>query len=244
MTNMALRQNKTGQREQGVTLIIVMVMLLLATVVVLGSTRVGWLNEKLVGSESDRQRAFAAAEALIRDAQRDIRGLQVDNTTPCSTDTGYVGCRNFEGGKPFYPQNDSDLDILETRVTGTGTLNSCSEGICLPSSVTTLNSSTWSNSASLAQMTTSTIAAKYGQYTGASPAAAGNPLLLGDAWYWVEVFKFSKAGGTQLTGLNFPIPDQENPFIYRITAYVEGVRPGTRVWLRTIFVPYPQNQIK
>lgn len=51
--------------QQGIALIVVMVMLLLATIVVLGSARLGWLNERMVGSESDHQRAFAAAEALI-----------------------------------------------------------------------------------------------------------------------------------------------------------------------------------
>jgi type IV pilus assembly protein PilX len=229
-------------RQRGVTLIIVMVMLLLATVVVLGSTRVGWLNEKLVGSESDQQRAFAAAEALIRDAERDIKGLLEDNVTPCSTTVGFVGCRNFAGGQPFFPQDDSDLDVLATRVTGPGTFNACSQGICLPATVTTLNSATWSTTTTLAAMTATTVASTYGQYTGASPAAAGNPLLLGDAWYWVEVFRYTTSGGLLQPAFNLPIPDQSSPFVYRITAYVRGVRPGTRVWIRSVFVPNPQNQ--
>lgn len=245
---MALKMQSQQKRERGVTLIIVMVMLLLATVVVLGSTRVGWLNEKLVGSESDQQRAFAAAEALVRDAERDIKGLQVDNSTPCSTSTAFVGCRDFGASRPFFPQEDDDLDLLATRV-ASGT-NSCLQGICLPSSVTALNSATWTGS-SLQSMTagtgTAAIAATYGQYTGASAAAAGNPLLAASspprAWYWVEVFRYTDAAGLlNSAGTSVPIPDRKHPFVYRITAYVQGVKPGTRVWLRSIFVPYPQNQ--
>lgn len=239
---------KTSQRKQaGISLIIVMVMLLLGSVVVLGSTRLGWLNEKMVGSESDQQRAFAAAEALVRDAERDIKGLQVDNSTPCSTNTAYVGCRDFGSGRPFFPQEDDDLDLLSSRVAG-GT-NSCRQGICLPASVTTLTSATWTGSA-LATMTagtgTASIAATYGQYTGASPAAAGNPLLSANpaqAWYWVEVFRYTDAAGLlQPAGTSMPIPDKKHPFVYRITAYVQGLKPGTRVWLRSVYVPFPQNQ--
>lgn len=244
-----MKQHRIGKsRQTGISLIVVMVMLLLGSVVVLGSTRLGWLNEKMVGSESDQQRAFAAAEALIRDAERDIKGLQIDNSTPCSTNAAYVGCRNFGGNHPFFPQEDDDLDLLKSRVTA-GT-NSCLQGICLPASVTTLNSATWSGS-SLSTMTagtgTATIAATYGQYTGANPATAGNPLLSAtnpaQGWYWVEVFRYTDAAGLlQPASSSMPIPDKKHPFVYRITAYVEGLKPGTRVWLRSVFVPFPQNQ--
>ncbi len=243
---MKLRQTVNSRRQRGVSLIVVMIMLLLGTIVVLSSTRIGWLNEKLVGSESDYQRAFAAAEALLRDAERDIKGLQIDNVTPCQAAANFVGCRNFTANRPFFPQDDDDLDLLAARVAG-GT-NSCLQGICLPATVTTLGTATWGTTAALASMTagtgTATIAATYGQYTGASPAAAGNPLLSapGNAWYWVEVFRYTDAAGLITAAGNVPIPDKKHPFVYRITAYVQGLKPGTRVWLRSVFVPYPQNQ--
>lgn len=242
-----------GRRQQGVSLIVVMVMLLLGTIVVLSSTRVGWLNERLVGGESDYQRAFAAAEALIRDAERDIRGLQIDNVTPCNIAAGFVGCRNFAGNQPFFPQEDNDLDLLQARLT-TGT-NSCLQGICLPAAVTTLNAATWTTN--LAAMTAGTgvtsIAAKYGEFTGIDPTTASNPLLRWSrpgvvpavaprAWYWVEVFRYTDAAGIVAAAGNVPIPDKKHPYVYRITAYVQGMKGGTRVWLRSIFVPRPQNQ--
>ncbi len=53
---------------------LVLIFLLLAIISVLGAYRAGFLNERMVGNESDYNRAFAAAEALIRDAEMDIRG--------------------------------------------------------------------------------------------------------------------------------------------------------------------------
>lgn len=236
--------------QRGASLIVVMVVLLLGTLVVVGSTRVGWFNELLVGSESDYQRAFAAAEALIRDAERDIKGVQADNFTPCKVGAHYIGCRDFGAGHPFFPQEDTDLDLLENRVTGAGSFNQCLQGICRPTSADTLGEAAWNTPSALAAMTagtgTTAIAATYGAYTGAAPAAAGNPLLSATsptrAWYWVEVFRYSDAGGIMNAAGNVPIPDQKHPFIYRITAYVQGIKGGTRVWLRSVFVPYPQNQ--
>lgn len=233
--------------QRGVSLIVVMVLLLLATIAVLGSTRTGWLNEMIVSSESDQQRTFAAAEALIRDAERDIRGMQLDGT-PCQTGAQFEGCRDFGASNPFFPQEDLDLDLLKARISAGSGVNDCLQGICLPPSIDSLQRANWETQAALDTMTAGTgataIGATYGQYTGATPADAGNPILSAatpQAWYWVEVFRYSDAAGL-LPASNVPIPDRRSPYVYRITAYAQGLKPGTRVWLRSIFVPSPQNQ--
>lgn len=238
--------------QRGISLIVVMVMLLLGTIVVLSSTRLGWLNERLVGGESDYQRAFAAAEAMVRDAERDIHGLRMDHITPCNITAGYIGCRNFLGGQPYFPQDDDDLDLLQPRLVAGA--NTCLQGICLPATVTALNATNWTTN--LAAMTAAvgnaSVAARYGEFTGANPAAAGNPLLSWSrpgvapvvaprAWYWVEVFRYNNAGGIVVATGNVPIPSRKHPFVYRITAFVQGMKPGTRVWLRSIYVPRPQT---
>ena len=61
------------------------------------------------------------------------------------------------------------------------------------------------------------------------------------AWYWVEVFRYSSAAGILNAASDLPVPDRRHPFVYRITAYAKGFKPGTRVHLRSVFVPYPQN---
>lgn len=242
-------------RQQGIALIVVMVMLLLATIVVLGSTRLGWLNERMVGSESDHQRAFAAAEALIRDAERDIKGLQADGTTPCQKGPSFIGCRPFAAGAPFFPQSLADLDLLRARLKA-GT-NNCLRGVCLPDTTDTLNREPWTTQ--LAAMTAGTgeasVPARYGEFTGLDPASTGNALLqwsrpgvtpavAARAWYWVEVFLYTEAAGMAAVSEHRLAPDPTQPFVYRITAYVQGMKPGTRVWLRSVYVPRPTADLE
>lgn len=231
--------------QRGVALLVVMAALLLTSIALLGSLQVGWLGERRVGSESDTQRAFAAAEALIRDAELDILGLRADGT-PC--ESGAVarpGCRAGTDAAPFFPQTDEDLDLLRSRVLA-GYRN-CLQGVCLPDSLNALDGA-WVDD--LAAMTSDrgeiAIAATYGQFTQAVPEKAGNPLLDAvppRAWYWVEVFRYSPAAGILNPAGDLPIPDRRRPFVYRITAYVHGLKPGTRVHLRSVFVPYPQNPL-
>jgi type IV pilus assembly protein PilX len=223
--------------QHGVSLIVVMVVLLLGTLLMLGSTRVGTLHSALVGSESDAQLAFAAAEALMRDAELDIRGKRADGQ-PCNTDpTLAVGCRSL--ADPFFPESDDDLDVLAASVAADSGVRGCRQGICLPQSVDSLDATAWT--VGLADM--QTVGATYGQYTGTSPAAASNPLLntaAAQAWYWVEVFRYSEAGGILAHSKPTPSPDMiRHPFVYRITVYVQGNKPGTRVQLRSVLVPYP-----
>lgn len=218
--------------EQGIALVVVMVMLLLTTLVLLASNRVGWLNEKLVGSASDHERAFAAAEALIRDAELDISGRQFDGT-PCPANAAtQFGCRDL--GAPHFPQQDEDLDTLLTLVRDG--VNNCLQGICLPDSTRVLEDNhAWTRQLAAMQ----TVGASYGQFTGATPEAAGNPLLTaGRAWYWVEVFRYSKTFSSTGTAFSTPVPVDQHPFVYRITAHVQGTKPGTRVRLRSTFVPF------
>ena len=83
------------------------------------------------------------------------------------------------------------------------------------------------------------MAATYGQFTGASAQAAGNPLLNSAtprAWYWVEVYGYLKVGQLSRMPSGIPLPSDVSPLVFRITAHVQGLRPGTRVWLRSVLV--------
>lgn len=87
------------------------------------------------------------------------------------------------------------------------------------------------------------VGATYGQFTGTATAAASNPLLSNAparAWYWVEVFRYDDASDILTARGSRLSPDMvQHPFVYRITAFVQGNKPGTRVHLRSVFVPYP-----
>ena len=83
------------------------------------------------------------------------------------------------------------------------------------------------------------VAARYGEFTGVNPDAAGNALLRWTrpgvnpavpprAWYWVEVFYYdANSDGAGVSGHDLA-PDRNSPFVYRITAIVQGLKPGTR----------------
>jgi len=224
--------------QRGVSLMVVMVVLVLGTLLMLGSTRVGTLHGALVGSESDTQLAFAAAEALMRDAELDILGQRADGT-PCSDDpTVAVRCRNLAG--PFLPEKDDDLDVLGASVSAAnGGFQNCRQGVCLPATVDSLSPTVWVDQLSDMQ----SVAATYGQFTGTTTDEASNPLLSNApvrAWYWVEVFRYADATGILAPTGNRLRPDMDrHPYVYRITTFVQGSKPGTRVHLRSVFVPYP-----
>lgn len=228
------------QRQQGVALITVMVLLLLTSIAVAGLARSGWMADKFVSAESDRQRAFSAAEALIRDAEMDIAGIGVDPTACLLSPGQLVGCRAM--ADPFFPESIDDLDGLITKVAqGQG---NCLRGICLPADPVAALAAAWPDdlTALTAGTGATSIPARYGEFTGASSTTTGHPLLdpaANQAWYWVEVFHHDSLGSAMSPAPQGLAPEMDRPFVYRIHAVVLGNKPGTRVHLRSIFVPYP-----
>lgn len=247
--NTATFSNKSALSQRGISLIVVMVMLLLGSMLALGATRTNWLNESLVSNESDYQRAYSAAEALIADAETDIRGVLAGGF-PCKTNANFYGCRDRYGGTagPFIPVSPAyDLDDLDATIPDLPSLP-CRQGICLLKAEGDLGIGWWNPGADFDAMTANTrtanaIAATYGEYTGIADADIDNPLLLArdggayGAWYWIEVMEFQNTGGMAPIAGNLPVPAVDAPFIFRITAVATGLKPGTRVVLRTIFVP-------
>lgn len=235
---MASRVDLLPVRAQtGLSLLVVMVVLALGSLLALGAARTGWLNEKLVSTQSDHERTLAAAHALLKDAENDIRGQGADGA-PCSTDPAHAGCRGARTDKrPFFPTDVADLADLAARI-GTGEM--CRQGICLPTSVNSVNPQAFATElvAEAAATATGSRGARYGQFTGTTTR---NPLLGGanaTAWYWVEVFHYGL--DSPIPDWRAPRPDAARPFVYRINAYVQGHKAGTRVWLRSLLVPQTQ----
>lgn len=245
--NTAIVSTKSARAQRGISLIVVMVMLLLGSMLALGATRTNWLNESLVSNESDYQRAYSAAEALIADAETDIRGVLAGGF-PCKTNANFYGCRNRYGAAaPFIPVISQDLDDLRASIPNFATLP-CRQGICLLEEEDALGIGWWNPGPDFDDMTANTrtansIAATYGEFTGIDDDDIDNPLLLVradgayGAWYWIEVMEFQNTGAMAPIAGNLPVPAVDAPFIFRITAVATGLKPGTRVVLRTIFVP-------
>jgi type IV pilus assembly protein PilX len=229
--------------QHGATLITVLVIMLLTMTAVLAGYRASSLNEIITSNTSDYQRALAAAEALIRDAEIDVRGRKPDNSNciPAGADPlNFIGCRETTGqtnSNPFFPQSSEDYDTIQDIVEKHDAVNRCQNGICVPP-----NLELHANLENTPAMWN--LGATYGQYSQADLGAQSNPILAdaNKARYWIEVFKYTSSIASGSTTTSHLTPDAAAPFVYRITAVARGLKDGTQVVIKTTFVPYPASQ--
>jgi type IV pilus assembly protein PilX len=264
---MAGMKKKAFQRQRGVSLFIVLIILLLSLIVVLGGLAVANLNESIVGNQSDAQRAYGAAEGLLDAAQRDIRlngrfcnaaGIGQDGENP-----------TFIAGQAFkctlrYPSDGDWSDDYAAIVGSVGGQNNCGTGkyigICISGNPTNKNfqtlviatddgTQTWLNGADYTNpylniLDSDTNGIDYSSAAAAGSGATAVGLAMGTGQasrgkYWVEIFPYN-INTTALSGVqNVPIPDGTYPFIFRITAMARGLKSGTVSVLRAYYVPYP-----
>lgn len=249
-----MRRAARMQRQRGISLFIVLVVLLLTLIIVFGSLRVANQNESVVGNQSDAQRAMAAAEALVAAAQRDIR----TNGKNCTAAT----CRFPRDMGEFYSLRAS----LGTDACGDGSVAEKPKGVCTPQSpgadvggaVPTPagyafhaenvnvagNPQVLTNGAHYTEFVTNIDAAAAGNFAQGNVGAGGSQVSLAldqaKSRYWVEVFPYDVSAGAIVASENLPVPDGTYPFIFRITAYAEGLKSGTSTTLRTYYVPFPR----
>lgn len=229
---------RSRKSQQGIALLTVMAVLVICVLITSADTRSGLLHEMIVGHQSDQLRAQAAAEALVRDAEIDILGLQPDGS-PCHEgpqSIGFVGCRQRGQGAlpnaPYFPHSTAEFEEVRALVQ-VGAALPCRDGICFPSSLLALEQ------LEDALETMTPHGARHGQFTrdaaGAPPAAR--------AWYWIEAFHYD-LGADVLAPQRHLQPDPARPFVYRITAVAQGHKPGTRAVVKSVFVPYPSEQMR
>lgn len=73
----------TPRRQAGASLVVALLFLLVLTVLGLVAVRGATLHERMAGNDRDRATAFEAAEATLRDAERDV----LQNLTPANAFT-------------------------------------------------------------------------------------------------------------------------------------------------------------
>ena len=244
----ALGARSSGRRQRGISLLVVMIVVLLSSLLALWAFRSALVNEAIVGNDADYQRAFEAAQAMVQDAESDIRGERgdgtsctgvqaADTTDPVAVNAARKVCRIGPGVLQFIEENKQlvgligDLDGVATR---------CINAICQKR---TGAQDFWSTDASLQAMTAA--GARYGEYTGALPSAGNtanvNPLLLprpnwnNGAWYWIEVMPYDTGSGLLPGRAKLPLNMNPN-VVYRITAVAFGNKPSTKVVLQSTFV--------
>ena len=217
--------------ERGVSLVIVLVMMLLSTLLVLGSSRVANLNESLAGNDTDAQRALEAAQMLLRDAELDIQDAAA-NLRPEALSLSKI-------------DNELLLNLMDAAI-ASGTVT-CANGVCVNQGTATSGDPTtsfWNNPTALTNYTTGNRGATYGQWTGANPGAVAttsNPILSANparAWYWIELLPYS---GLAAEWAQDCAPSQgSGKYLFRITALALG-RTGAPTVIQEIFVPKPEG---
>ncbi len=235
--------HRRRQHQHGIALFIVIVFVMLSMLLALWASRTSLFNEMVVGNDADYQRAFEAAQALLQDAELDIRGENADGSA-CSG-TGNI-CRTATADKIPLEAKDVGplLANLDTQTT------KCRSGLCAKR---TNKQDFWNNAdaskgITLAQMTVDTAGARYGQFTGAAVGTTSEPAnpILADTsapnrggWYWTEVLPYdesSKSSSLIVGGAGNLLPLNLMPsVVYRITALAYGRKPNTLVVLQQTY---------
>ena len=240
------------QRQRGVALFVVIVFVMLSMLLALWASRTSLFNEMLVGNDADYQRAFEAAQALLQDAELDIRGENADGSV-CTA----ANCREKIAAAPKIPLEAQEVTPLLAELDTKTATAKCSYGLCTKrlgrqdfwnkKDTTDLQAGEFDLSA----MTKTNVGARYGQFSGAavgSSSSQANPILADTSaddrggWYWIEVMQYDESaknsglivGGTNtdnLLRLNL-----EPNVVYRITALAYGRKPGTMAVLQQTYV--------
>lgn len=237
---------RTRPAQRGIALLVVIVFVMLSMLLALWASRTSLFNEMVVGNDADYQRAFEATQAMLQDAELDIRlgNEAAEVTTLC---TGGDVCRATTQDK-FPGAQDATavralLSTLSTQPAG------CRSGLCTKreGAVDFWNNTDTSKGPTLAQMQAA--GARYGQYTGAKYGDKDNPAnpILADrtagqgAWYWIEVLPYdesAKSSNLIVDGATNLLPLNIDPnVVYRITALAYGRKPGTLVAMQQTYAP-------
>lgn len=239
-------------RQRGVALFIVIVFVMLAMLLALWASRTALFNEMVVGNDADYQRAFEAAQALLQDAELDIRGERADGTQ-CDA----APCRAHTGALQFPGDTAQITPLLTLLADVQRNPTRCRDALCARR---VGRQDFWNHTAQASATPPANVAlgerplpemlavgARYGQYTGAANSTAAgqlSPILAERAagqggWYWIEIMRYSdQARNTSLIvdapagqlALNLDVP-----VVFRITALAKGLKPGTTAVLQQTY---------
>lgn len=119
----------TLSKQHGATLYVVIVLVMLSMLLALWASRTSIFGEMIVGNDADYQRAFEAAQALLQDAELDIR-RENSNGSICTSDGSnpYL-CR--KGIAPYgMPSEEQDVTLLLANLESISSGPQCRHAIC------------------------------------------------------------------------------------------------------------------
>ncbi|WP_393943339.1 pilus assembly PilX family protein [Comamonas sp. J-3] len=237
-------------RQKGITLIVVVVFVLLSMLLALWASRTAMYSELVVGNDVDYQRAYEAAQALVLDAEMDIRGKRADGKAcALALPSGASNDVCRRGTTTKIPVETADLPAFLAMLSSKPAR--CVDGLCAKrvgrqdfwNTTATVPSSMQTGEKRLSELAANGIGARYGQYTGAQigdTSSPANPILQDRSaattggWYWVEVLPYvdSKAGLiTNAASNQLELTGLAPHAVFRITAIAYGRKPGTLVVL-------------
>ncbi|MFN9728772.1 PilX N-terminal domain-containing pilus assembly protein [Acidovorax sp.] len=256
------------KHQSGIALIVVLIFVMLSMLLALWASRTSMFSELVVGNDADYQRAFEAAQALIQDAELDIRGEKADGSD-CRIPTA-TACRAGNPALAQIPLEAKDAAALWADLESITTGPRCLNALCLKRIG---RQDFWNNASdktdplvdfTLAEMATNTVGSRYGQYSGAPLSSnpdepKGNPILHDRSannrggWYWIEVLPYipDPDKSTLIANGSKHLVLHMNPgVVYRITALAYGRKvrrvggvdvPVTQVVLQQTFA---RNKLK
>lgn len=188
--------------QRGVALFVVIVFVMLSMLLALWASRTALFSEMVVGNDADYQRAFEAAQALLQDAELDIRGEQANGKKCANTGSGDV-CRQTTQDKipqtndnqpipdPKFPNDptktiDNPNNVANVIRTLDSQTTKCRSGLCTrrtgrqdfwnyTDDLSPAPGNLQPGEVKLSQLTAPGVGARYGQYTGA--IKSNNPIL-------------------------------------------------------------------
>lgn len=237
-------------RQRGVALFVVIVFVMLSMLLALWASRTSLFNEMVVGNDADYQRAFEAAQALLQDAELDIRGEMADGNL-CSGPP----CRAYSS-KLQFPGDTNEINPLITVLESKATR--CQDGLCArrvgrqdfwnyATAATPIKPAADTSLGEVPLSDLMAVGARYGQYTGAQLGSSdkpSNPLLADKTdgqggWYWIEILRYSdtaKSANLIVDSTISQLPLNLDVYvIFRITAVAIGRKPGTTVVLQETY---------
>jgi type IV pilus assembly protein PilX len=201
--------------QQGVSLVVALLMLIAVLMLGISAAQMALQGEKASRNDRDRQIAFQAAEAALKDAELDIQN---------SPDAGLSRSNGFLEK----PGNDASVRLDFADGCGAGESN-LSLGLCAPA--VTGGIPVWQTVDLLDDDSTTTKSVPYGKYTGQTMQTGKGFLPGKPSRYIVEILNFNQAG---------QLASAENPgggtqYLYRITAIGFGARDTTKVVLQSYY---------
>ncbi|SEA13471.1 PilX N-terminal domain-containing pilus assembly protein [Variovorax sp. YR216] len=192
-----------GHREAGFSLIVVLLLLVVITVLGVGSAQLSIVNELGARSDRDHEVAFQAAEAALTDAELDVLGPNTDAKAR-------LCLFNDKDITPFAP--------------GCGREGASNHGLCAAAETGAVPA--WMR-ADLSPESETSVA--YGTFTGRK-YATGSATTAASPRYVIEAMR--NRGGWEVNRLRSASAGAVT-HIFRVTAIGFGVRKETRVVLQT-----------